>query len=121
MEAFLKKAKPNILRQENLILEQKLKDLLRQYRNLLEENSATSKQLSEMNSLHEIFAKNHEGIEKLQKKKQNLEQNIAFLQNNINVMSEANYKNNETLYKQNKNKNDFNKHIEHLMKEKKNK
>ena len=121
MEAFLKKAKPNILRQENLILEQKLKDLLRQYRNLLEENSATSKQLSEMNSLHEIFAKNHEDIEKLQKKKQNLEQNIAFLQNNINVMSEANYKNNETLYKQNKNKNNFNKHIEHLMKEKKNK
>ena len=121
MEAFLKKAKPNILRQDNLILEQKLKNLLKQYRNLLEENSATSKQLNEMSSLHEIFAKNHEDIEKLQKKKQYLEENIAFLQNNINIMSEANYKNNETLYKQNKNKNNFNKHIEHLMKEKKNK
>ena len=121
LEAFLKKAKPNILRQENLILEQKLKDLLNQYRELLEINSETSKRLNEMNSLHGIFAKNHEDIEKLQKKKNYLEQNIAFLQNNINIMNEANYKNNETLYKQNKNKNNFNKHIEHLMKEKKNK
>ena len=121
MEAFLKKAKPNILRQENLILEQKLKDLLRQYTDLLELNSATSKKLVEMRSLHEIFAKNHEDIEKLREKKNHLEQNIALLQDNINLMNEANYKNDETLYKQNKNKNNFNKHIEHLMKEKKNK
>ena len=121
MEAFLKKAKPNILRQENIILEQKLKDLLSQYREILEINSITSKGLNEMSSLHEIFAKNHEDIEKLREKKNNLEQNIIFLQNNINIMSEANYKNNETLNKQNKNKNNFNKHIEHMMKEKKNK
>ena len=34
MEEFLKKAKPNIIRQENLIMEQKLKDSLNQYREL---------------------------------------------------------------------------------------
>jgi len=39
MEAFLKKAKPNIIRQENLILEQKLKDLLKEYKDLLELNT----------------------------------------------------------------------------------
>ena len=121
MEAFLKKAKPNIIRQENQIMEQKLKDLLNQYRELLELNSDTSKKLNDMRGLHSIFAKNHEDIEKLRKKKNYLEENIIFLQNNINLMNEANYKNNETLYKQNKNKNNFNKHIEHLMKEKKNK
>ena len=121
MEAFLKKAKPNILRQENSILEQKLKDLLRQYKQILEINMDTSQKLNEMHGLHEIFVKNHEKIEKLRERKNYLEQNIIFLQNNINMMNEANYKNNETLYKQNKNKNNFNKHIEHLMKEKKNK
>ena len=121
MEAFLKKAKPNILRQENLILEQKLKDLLRQYKQILEINMESSRKLNEMHGLHEIFAKNHENIEKLREKKNYLEQNILFLQNNINIMNEANFKNNETLNKQNKNRNNFNKHIEHLMKEKKNK
>ena len=102
-----------------LILEQKLKDLLSQYREILEVNSITSKRLNEMSALHEIFAKNHEDIEELREKINNLEQNIIFLQNNLNIMSEANYKNNETLNKQNKKKNNFNKHIEHMMKEKK--
>ena len=121
MENFLKKAKPNILRQENLVLEQNLKDLLKKYKNLLEINSNTTKQLNEMNQLQEIFAKNHGEIERLREKKSNLEANINILQNNINMMNEANIKNDQTLYKQNLNKNNFNKHIEHLMKEKKSK
>ena len=121
MEEFLKKAKPNIIRQENLIMEQKLKDALNQYRELLEYNADTSRKLNEMSGLHEVFAKNHNDIEKLREKKKYLEENINYLQNNINLMNEANHKNNETLYKQNKNKNNFTKHIEHLMKEKKNK
>ena len=37
------------------------------------------------------------------------------------VLSEANYRNEETLIKQNKNKMNYNRHIEHLMREKKNK
>ena len=121
MEAFLKKAKPNIIRQENLLMEQKLKDALSQYRELLEYNSNTAKKLSEMSGLHEIFANNHKDIEQLREKKKLLEDNIVFLQNNINLMNEANLKNNETLHKQNKNKNNYNRQIEHLMKEKKNK
>ena len=121
MEAFLKKAKPNILRQENLLLEQKLKGLLKEYRDLLELNTINSKKINEMEGLHEIFVKNHEKIEKLRQRKENLEKNINFLQENINLMNEANYKNEETLMKQNKNKINYNRHIEHLMKEKKNK
>ena len=121
LEAFLKKAKPNIVRQENLILEKNLKNLLKQYRDLLDLNSATTKKLNEMSGLKEIFSKNHDEIERLQEKKRYLEENIIFLQNNINLMNEANYKNDETLNKQNKNKNNYNKHIEHLMKEKKDK
>ena len=107
MEAFLKKAKPNILRQENMRLEQQLKELLREYRELLELNSINSKKISEMEGLHEIFVKNHEKIEKLRQRKENLEKNINFLQENINLMNEANYKNEETLMKQNKNKKEF--------------
>ena len=121
MEAFLKKAKPNILRQENLLLEQKLKEALKEYKELLELNSINSKKINEMEGLHEIFVKNHEKIEKLRQRKENLEKNINFLQENINLMNEANYKNEETLMKQNKNKLNYNRHIEHLMKEKKNK
>ena len=121
LEAFLKKAKPNIVRQENLILEKNLKNLLKQYRDLLDLNTETTKKLNEMSGLREIFSKNHEEIERLQEKKKYLEENIIFLQNNINLMNEANYKNDETLNKQNKNKNNYNKHIEHLMKEKKDK
>ena len=121
MEAFLKKAKPNILRQENLLLEQKLKEALKEYRELLELNAINSKKINEMEGLHEIFVKNHEKIEKLRQRKENLEKNINFLQENINLMNEANYKNEETLMKQNKNKLNYNRHIEHLMKEKKNK
>ena len=121
MEAFLKKAKPNILRQENLLLEQKLKDMLKEYRELLDLNSINSKKINDMEGLHEIFMKNHENIEKLRQRKENLEKNIAYLQENINLMNEANYKNEETLIKQNKNKINYNRHIEHLMKEKKDK
>ena len=121
MEAFLKKAKPNILRQENLLLEQKLKDMLKEYRELLDLNSINSKKINDMEGLHEIFMKNHENIEKLRQRKENLEKNIAYLQENINIMNEANYKNEETLIKQNKNKINYNRHIEHLMKEKKDK
>ena len=121
MEAFLKKAKPNILRQENLLLEQKLKEALKEYKELLELNAINSKKINEMEGLHEIFVKNHEKIEKLRQRKENLEKNINFLQENINLMNEANYKNEETLMKQNKNKLNYNRHIEHLMKEKKNK
>ena len=121
MEAFLKKAKPNILRQENIVLEQKLKKLLKEYKDLLELNSINTKKISEMEGLHQIFVKNHEKIEGLRQRKENLEKNINYLQENINLMSEANYKNEETLMKQNKNKMNYNRHIEHLMKEKKNK
>ena len=121
MEAFLKKAKPNILRQENIVLEQKLKNLLKEYKDLLELNSINTKKISEMEGLHQIFVKNHEKIEGLRQRKENLEKNINYLQENINLMSEANYKNEETLMKQNKNKINYNRHIEHLMKEKKNK
>ena len=121
MEAFLKKAKPNIIRQENLLLEQKLKDMLKEYRELLDLNSINSKKINDMEGLHEIFMKNHENIEKLRQRKENLEKNIAYLQENINLMNEANYKNEETLIKQNKNKINYNRHIEHLMKEKKDK
>ena len=121
MEAFLKKAKPNILRQENLLLEQKLKDMLKEYRELLDLNTINSKKINDMEGLHEIFMKNHENIEKLRQRKENLEKSISYLQENINLMNEANYKNEETLMKQNKNKINYNRHIEHLMKEKKNK
>ena len=119
IEAFLKKAKPNILRQENLILEQRLKDLLKEYKDLLELNSINSKKINEMEGLHEIFVKNHEKIEQLRQRKETLEKNINFLQDNIRIMNEANYKNDITLLKQNKNKMNYNRHIEHLMKKKK--
>ena len=121
MEAFLKKAKPNILRQENLLLEQKLKDLLKEYKDLLELNAINSKRICDMEGLHEIFVKNHEKIEGLRQRKENLEKNIEYLRENINLMNEANYRNEETLIKQNKNKMNYNRHIEHLMREKKNK
>ena len=102
MEAFLKKAKPNIIRQENLILEQKLKDLLKEYKDLLELNTINSRKINEMEGLHEIFVKNHEKIEQLRQRKETLEKNINFLQDNIRIMNEANYKNDITLLKQNK-------------------
>ena len=121
MEAFLKKAKPNILRQKNILLEQKLKNLLREYKDLLELNTINSKKIAEMEGLHQIFVKNHEKIEGLRQRKENLEKNINYLQENINLMSEANYKNDETLMKQNKNKMNYNRQIEHLMREKKTK
>ena len=121
MENFLKKAKPNILRQKNIALEQKLKNLLKEYKDLLELNTINSKKIAEMEGLHQIFVKNHEKIEGLRQRKENLEKNINFLQESINLMSEANYKNEETLIKQNKNKMNYNRHIEHLMKEKKTK
>ena len=121
MENFLKKAKPNILKQKNIALEQKLKNLLKEYRELLELNTINSKKIAEMEGLHQIFVKNHEKIEGLRQRKENLEKNINFLQENINLMSEANYKNEETLIKQNKNKMNYNRQIEHLMKEKKTK
>ena len=121
MEAFLKKAKPNILRQENLLLEQKLKDMLKEYKKLLDLNTINSKKINDMEGLHELFMKNHENIEKLRQRKENLEKNINYLKESINLMNEANYRNEETLMKQNKNKINYNRHIEHLMKEKKNK
>ena len=52
MEAFLKKAKPNILRQENLQLEQNLKNLLKEYKDLLELNSFNSKKITSSLSCH---------------------------------------------------------------------
>ena len=119
IDAFLKKSKPNILRQENLILEQRLKDLLKEYKDLLELNSINSKKINEKEGLHEIFVKNHEKIEQLRQRKETLEKNMNFLQDNIRIMNEANYKNDITLLKQNKNKMNYNRHIEHLMKEKK--
>ena len=121
MENFLKKAKPNILKQKNIALEQKLKNLLKEYRELLELNTINSKKIAEMEGLHQIFVKNHEKIEGLRQRKENLEKNINYLQENINLMSEANYKNDETLVKQNKNKMNYNRQIEHLMREKKTK
>ena len=121
LEIFIKKAKPNILRKENQKLEQHLRNLLNQYRELLDLNSITSKRLKEMNQLKEIFAHNHEEIENLREKKTILEETIIGLQRDIALMDEENVKNSERLYRQKRNKNNFNKHIEHLMKEKKNK
>ena len=37
-----------------------------------------------MEGLHQIFVKNHEKIEGLMQRKENLEKNIKFLQENIN-------------------------------------
>ena len=68
LETKLKKAKPNIIRQSNVILESKLKSLLQEYYILQNKNLEISNQLEEMKNFSKIFAENHQIIENLKNK-----------------------------------------------------
>ena len=65
LESRLKKAKPNIIRQSNIILENKLKALLQEYYVIQEKNKAIFDQLEEMKNLSKIFDENHKKIQVL--------------------------------------------------------
>ena len=84
LELKLKKAKPNIIRQSNIILENKLKSFLQEYYILQEKNRAISNQLDEMKNYSNIFTENHKKIEMLKNKIEEQEKNIIKLKEEIN-------------------------------------
>jgi hypothetical protein len=111
LESQVKKAKPNILRQSNLILENRLKSLLSEYHVLQDKNACILEELKEMECLSEIFAKNHKRIEYLKDKIKKQEINIDKLANDINEINNKQSKNEILLDRQKKKNITLNKKI----------
>jgi len=121
LELYVKKAKPNNEIQKNEELEKQLKALVDRYTDIQKKNNEDSKKLKNMVILAKTFSENHTKIEEMQNIIHETENNINRLKIIADNMNNENCKNNEILRKQNLNKANVNKHIEHLMNEKKNK
>ena len=121
LENYLKKAKPNIEIKKNEDLEYQLRILLDKYNEIQKKNNEDSKRIQLKKNLAQVFQKNHTKIEEMKNLLYQTENNINRLKNIADNMNNENSKNNEILRKQNISKANVNKHIEHLMNEKKNK
>ena len=121
LENYLKKAKPNIEIKKNEDLEYQLRILLDKYNEIQKKNNEDSKIIQLKKNLAQVFQKNHTKIEEMKNLLYQTENNINRLKNIADNMNNENSKNNEILRKQNISKANVNKHIEHLMNEKKNK
>ena len=121
LEIYIKKAKPNIEMKKNEDLENKLRILVMKYSEIQRKNNEDSQKLYLLRNLAQIFQKNHSKIEEMKNLLYQTENNINRLRTIADDMNIKNYKNNEILKKQNISKTNVNKHIEHLMNEKKNK
>ena len=121
LELYLKKAKPNNEIQKNEELENQLKNLVDKYNEIQRKNNQDTKKLKNMEILAKIFNSNHTKIEEMQNMIYETENNINKLREIAENMNYENSKNNEILRKQNISKANVNKHIEHLLNEKKSK
>ena len=121
LEMYIKKAKPNNEMKKNEDLEKKLRILVTKYMEIQKKNNEDSQRLYLLRNLAQIFQKNHSKIEEMKNLLYQTENNINRLRTIAEDMNVENYKNNEILKKQNISKTNVNKHIEHLMNEKKNK
>ena len=121
LESQQKKAKPNILRQSNTILENRLRSLLQEYHVLQDKNACILEELKEMKCLSEIFAKNHKRIEYLQNKIEKQEKNIGGLMDDINEVNNLRSKNETLLDRQKKINITLNRRNTHLENELENK
>ena len=121
MENYLKKAKPNVEIKKNEELENQLRILLNKYNEIQKKNNEDSKIIQLKRNLAQVFQMNHTKIEEMKNLLYQTENNINRLKNIADDMNNENSKNNEILRKQNISKANVNKHIEHLMNEKKNK
>ena len=93
LESRLKKAKPNIIRQSNIILENKLKAFLQEYYVIQEKNKAIFAQLEEMKNLSKIFDENHKKIQILN----------ARVEEKEKIVKDLRYEKSKILNKQNLN------------------
>ena len=121
LESYLKKAKPNNELKKNDDLENQLKILVAKYNEIQKKNNEDSKKLHLMRNLAQVFQMNHTKIEEMKNLLSQTEKNINRLKIIANDMYNENSKNNDILRKQNISKANVNKHIEHLMNQKKNK
>ena len=121
LEMYIKKAKPNNEMKKNEDLEKKLGILVMKYMEIQKKNNEDSQRLYLLRNLAQIFQKNHSKIEEMKNLLYQTENNINRLRTIAEDMNVENFKNNEILKKQNISKTNVNKHIEHLMNEKKNK
>ena len=102
-------------------MENQLKLLLAQYNEIQKKNNEDSNKIQLMRNLASVFQVNHCKIEEMKKLLYQTENNINKLRTIADDMNNENSKKNEILRKQNISKANVNKHIEHLMNEKKNK
>ena len=121
LDIYIKKAKPNNEINKNEDLENQLKLLLAQYNEIQKKNNEDSNKIQLMRNLASVFQVNHCKIEEMKKLLYQTENNINKLRTIEDDMNNENSKKNEILRKQNISKANVNKHIEHLMNEKKNK
>ena len=121
LDIYIKKAKPNNEINKNEDLENQLKLLLAQYNEIQKKNNEDSNKIQLMRNLASVFQVNHCKIEEMKKLLYQTENNINKLRTIADDMNNENNKKNEILRKQNISKANVNKHIEHLMNEKKNK
>ena len=121
LDIYIKKAKPNNEINKNEDLENQLKLLLAQYNEIQKKNNEDSNKIQLMRNLVSVFQVNHCKIEEMKKLLYQTENNINKLRTIADDMNNENSKKNEILRKQNISKANVNKHIEHLMNEKKNK
>ena len=121
LELYLKKAKPNNEMKKNEDLENQLRILVAKYSEIQKKNNEDSKRLYLLRDLAQIFQVNHAKIEELKNLLYQTENNINRLRTIAEDMNNENSKNNEILKKQYISKLNVNKHIEHLMNEKKSK
>ena len=93
LELKLKKAKPNIIRQSNIILENKLKSFLQEYYIIQEKNNTIFKELEEMKNISIIFEENHKKIKILKERIEDKEKKINILKDDKNkIMNKQNLK-----------------------------
>ena len=121
LEMYLKKSKPNIEMKKNEDLENQLRIMVAKYCEIQKRNNEDSKRLYLLRNLAQTFQMNHSKIEEMKNLLYQTEKNIERLKAKANDMNNENSKNNEILRKQNLSKANVNKHIEHLMNQKKNK
>ena len=121
LEMYLKKSKPNIEMKKNEDLENQLRMMVAKYCEIQKKNNEDSKRLYLLRNLAQTFQMNHSKIEEMKNLLYQTEKNINRLKAKADEMNNENSKNNEILRKQNLSKANVNKHIEHLMNEKKNK
>ena len=121
LENYLKKAKPNNELKKNDDLENQLKILVAKYNEIQKKNNEDSKKLQLMRNLAQVFQMNHNKIEEMKNLLSQTEKNINRLKIIANDIYNENSKNNDILRKQNISKANVNKHIEHLMNQKKSK